>query len=262
MAEKLSSTSIMITSNFLPLISASLVGLAAGYLGSFMILRRMALVGDALSHVALPGVALGILMGFNPLLGAFATLFLGIVSIWLIEKRSRLSTESLVGLFFTVSLSIGLLIIPDEEVIEALFGDIATVTMLDAALAVILSLVVIFITSRITKALVLSTVSEDLAKSAGIKTEKINFVFLLLVALIVALGIKVVGTLLMGALVIIPAITAKNFSQNLRTYTQSSAVIGLLSGLGGVLIASFFGLAPGPVVVLVSGILFLASLIF
>lgn len=252
----------METITSLAIISAVFVGLAAGYLGSFMILRRMALVGDALSHVALPGIALGILLGFNPLFGAFAALFLGIISIWLIEKKSRLSTESLVGLFFTVSLSIGLLLIPDEEVIEALFGDISQVTTLDAGLSVVLALLVIYITSRITKNLVLGTLSEDLAKASGIKTEKTSFIFLFLVALIVALGIKVVGTLLMGALVIIPAITAKNFAKSLRTYIWSSAAIGALSGLLGIIIADSLSLSPGPVVVIVSGALFLISLPF
>src|SRR5689334_11205585 len=116
---------------YLVIISGIFVGLAAGYLGSFMVLRRMSLVGDALSHVALPGVALGILFHFNPFLGAFGTLFLGIVCIWLIEQKTKLSTESLVGMFFTVSLAIGLLITPEPELLEALFGDLSKVSHLD-----------------------------------------------------------------------------------------------------------------------------------
>ena len=93
--------------NFLQLISAVFIGLASGYLGSFMVLKRMALVGDALSHVALPGVALALLFNLNPFLGAFATLFAGIIGIWLIEHKTELPTESVVGLFFTFSLAIG-----------------------------------------------------------------------------------------------------------------------------------------------------------
>src|SRR3989344_7689493 len=123
------------TTMLLGITTSVFVGVAAGYLGSFMVLRRMALVGDALSHVALPGVALALLFNVNPFLGAFATLFAGIIGIWLIEHKTELPVESLVGLFFTVSLAVGILITPDEHLIEVLFGDISSITLLDAALA-------------------------------------------------------------------------------------------------------------------------------
>src|SRR3989338_11603716 len=179
------------------LIVAAFVGLASGYLGSLMILRRMALVGDALSHVALPGLALGLLWNFYPFFGAFGALFIAIVLIWLIENRTKLSTETLVGIFFTLSLAIGLIITPEPELLEALFGDISETSALDVAIAVLLSLFAIFVVHRIYNKLVLGTISDDLAKSVGTKTKKIDFIFLMIVALIVALGIKVVGTLLM-----------------------------------------------------------------
>lgn len=251
----------IINTYYLSIISAAVIGLAAGYLGSFMVLRRMSLVGDALSHVALPGVALALLFHINGFLGAFGALFLGIVGIWLIERQTKLSTESLVGLFFTVSLALGLLITPEEELLEALFGDLTKVTQLDTILALALSGVVVGVMYKIARNVILGTISDDLAQASGIKTQTINFIFLLLIALIVALGIKVVGTLLMGALVVIPAITARNVADNLRSYTWGAAVIGLISATAGVIIAGIFGLAPGPVVVLTSGVLFLVSLL-
>lgn len=264
MAEKLNSTSMLntIIQNNLALISAIFVGAAAGYLGSFMVLRRMALVGDALSHVALPGVALGLLFHFNPIVGAFATLLVGIVGIRLIESKTKLATESLVGLFFTISLAIGLLIVPEEDVLEALFGDLSRVTGSETILAVVFSLFVIFLAYRISRDLILDTLSSDLAKANGVNSGRINFVFLLLVALIVALGIKVVGTLLMGALVVIPAIAAKNISRSMRSYSWGSAVLGLLSAAGGILLAQYLHLAPGPLVVLTSGAFFFILLLF
>ncbi len=248
--------------NYTQIISAIFVGIASGYLGSFMVLRRMALVGDALSHVALPGLALAILFNINPFLGAFAALFLGIVGIWLIENRTELPTESLVGLFFTFALAVGILITPHEDLLEALFGDISKISFSDGVLAVVFSLAVILIMARIAKGFILSTISPDLAKSSGIKVARNNFVFLILVALIVALGIKAVGTLLMGALVIIPAIASKNFTNSMNRYTVVSALLGLASLLGGIILASYFKLPPGPLVVLVSTVFFLISLIF
>lgn len=248
--------------NYLQIITGIFVGLAAGYLGSFMILRRMALVGDALSHVALPGLALALLFNLNPFLGAFAALFIGIVVIWLIEYRTKIPTESIVGLFFTFALAVGILITPKQELLEALFGDISKINTVDAILAVVLSIVVILIIRAISKKLILSTISPDLAKSVGVNVGQVNFIYLVLVAIIVALGIKAIGTLLTGALVIIPAISSKNLTSSLRSYTTGGAVFGLVSLLGGISLAAYFRLAPGPIVVLVSSGIFLMSLLF
>lgn len=244
------------------LIVGALVGLVSGYLGSLMVLRRMSLVGDALSHVALPGLALGLLLHFNPFLGAFAALILAIVLIWLIENKSRLPTETLVGIFFTLSLALGLILTPEPELLEALFGDISKTTATDAMLTGALSVVAIWVGQHIYQKLILGTISDDLAKSIGVNTKKNDFIFLVLVALIVALGIKVVGTLLMGALVIIPAAAAKSFAHNLRSYSGWSAFFGLLSAVAGIIISIFSDLAPGPMVVLASSTIFFTSLFF
>jgi len=247
--------------NYLQLLVGVFVGIASGYLGSFMVLRRMALVGDALSHVALPGLALALLFHVNPFFGAFATLFAGIIGIWLIENKTELPTESLVGLFFTFALAAGFLITPQVDILEALFGDISKITFLDGILAVILSIAVIIVMKKISKGFILSTISTDLAKSSGVKVARINFIFLVLVALIVASGIKAVGSLLMGALVIIPAIASKNFTTGMGRYTVLSAVFGLASLLGGIALASYLKLSPGPLVVLVSTAFFVVSLL-
>lgn len=218
-------------------------------------------MGDALSHVALPGIALALLFEINPFLGAFGALFLGIIGIWFIENKTQLSTESLVGLFFTASLAIGLLITPEEELLEALFGDISKISLADTVSAIALSLLVIGVMEAISKKFILATLSPDLAKSTNINVEKTNFIFMLLVAAIVAVGIKAVGTLLMGALVIIPAIASKNITRAMSSYTLFSSIFGLISLLGGILVSNYFNLAPGPVIVLVSASIFIISIL-
>ncbi|MDP3730890.1 MAG: metal ABC transporter permease [bacterium] len=246
----------------LSVIVGGFIGLASGYLGSLMVLRKMALVGDALTHVALPGLAIGLLFGFNPFFGAFSALLLAIVLIWLIENRTKLSTETLVGIFFATSLSIGLLITPEPELLEALFGDISKTVLSEAIMASILSIVAIMAVHKIYNSLVLGTMSNDLASSVGIRTKKIDFIFLLIVALIVALGIKIVGSLLMGSLVIIPAAAAKNLARNLSSYAGLSALFGLASAIGGIYLSSLLNFSPGPIVVLSSAAIFFISLIF
>lgn len=262
MEVKLDFTSMNINPFYLQLLVGALIGLGAGYVGSFMILRKMSLVGDALSHVALPGIALALLFNLNPFIGAFGALLLAIIGIWSLEKRTELPSETLVGIFFTSSLAIGLLITPEPELLEALFGDISKINISDLWITATLITIVILIMSRISKPVMLGVISKDLSRSMKIPINKINFLFLLLVSIIVALGLKVAGTLLMGALVIIPAAAAKNISINLSSYNKLGSFFGAISAIIGIYIANQYMLEPGPIVILTSGFIFLITLLF
>jgi ABC-type Mn2+/Zn2+ transport system permease subunit len=226
------------------------VGLSAGYLGSLMVLKKMSLVGDALSHVALPGLALGILFNFNPFIGAFAFLFGSAVIIWSLERITKLSFETIVGALFTLALAVGILIIPQPDLLEALFGNIASVSLFDAFLAVAVSSLSIILSRFIYRKIVLGMISEDLAISAGINVARINLIYLLLVSLTVATCIKIVGSLLVGFLVVVPAATAKNLSSNLFRYSLLSSIFGAVSASAGVIASNYLGLPTGPLVVL------------
>lgn len=236
------------------------VGAASAYLGSLMILKRMALVGDALSHVALPGIGLALTYGINPFLGAFTALAIGVLLVWRLSDKTDLPTEAIVGIIFTVSLAIGILITPEPELLESLFGDIAKVNSFDAILAVVLSSFVLVVAYLIRKKMMLEIVSGDLARSQKINLQLLNLVFLALVAVVVALGVKVAGTLLMGSLVIIPAAAAKNITRSFGSYGAVSLVLGAVSAVGGVLLAFVLNIPPGPLVVLSSATIFLLSL--
>lgn len=252
----------MDNSLLLQLITGSLIGLGAGYIGSFMVLRRMSLVGDALSHVALPGIAISLLLNINPFFGAFTALFLAIFGIWFLEKRTELPSETLVGIFFTLSLAIGLLLTPEPELLEALFGDISKITAFDLIITGALVALIFFVIHKISDGLMLGIISKELALALKIPVHKINFIFLLLVAFVVALGLKVAGTLLMGSLVIIPAAAAKNASVNLSQYTRLAICFGAVSAALGLLAARYFGIEPGPTIVLTAGIIFLGTFLF
>ncbi|KKS13736.1 MAG: ABC-3 protein [Candidatus Yanofskybacteria bacterium GW2011_GWA1_41_6] len=247
---------------FLQLLVGTLIGLGAGYLGSFMILKRMSLVGDVISHVALPGIAVALIFEINPFFGAFTALFLAIVGIWFLERRTELPSETLVGIFFALSLALGILITPEPELLEALFGDIAKIGPTDALITFALIAIIFFTMFRIYRELTISIISKQLAQSMGINVSKTSFLFLLLVAAIVAIGLKVTGVFLMGALVIVPAAAAKNVSIGLARFTKLAALFGGISALGGILFANYFNLHPGPIVVLASGVVFLLTLLF
>lgn len=246
----------------LSLITAGVVGGAAGYLGSIMVLRRLALAGDVLSHVALPGIGIALIYNLNPFLMAFVFLFTASWLIWLLENKTRVPTEALIGILFVASLAVGVMIIPNlEELGEALFGDISKISLYDTVLTVFLSALVFIIGAKIYKGLVLGTISEDLAKANGVPIRKINLLFLVLVAVIVALGVKVVGTLLMGALIIVSATAAKNLSRSVSRYAALSATFGLIIAPAGLLLARAYSLPLGPIIILIGVGIFLLSLI-
>jgi len=252
----------MVNPLFLQLIVGVLIGLGAGYLGAFMILKRMSLVGDVISHVALPGIAIALMFNVNPFFGAFGALFLAILGIWLLERKTEIPSETLVGIFFALSLALGILITPEPELLEALFGDITRISILDVLITAFLTIMIFLIMTRIYRGLTLSIISKELAQSMGTNVSKVSFLFLFLVATIVALGLKVTGVFLMGALVIVPAAAAKNISVSLSRYTILAGFFGAISGLGGILFAAHFNLHPGPIVVLTSGVIFLITLLF
>jgi len=235
------------------------VGVAAGYLGSLMVLKKMALVGDAMSHVALPGLALGILFNFDPFLGAFAVLFVAALIVWYLGRVTKLSYEALIGAMFTTALAVGVLMIPQVDLLEALFGNISSVGFLDAITAVVVSLVAIILTRIIYKNMILGMISEDLAISKGVKIGRTNLLYLLLVSAVVSLGIRITGTLLVGFLVVVPAATAKNLSLNSFRYAILSAVFAVTCSLTGIVLSSYLSVPPGPMVVLSGLAVFLAT---
>ena len=240
---------------------ALLVGIASGSVGPFILLRRMALVGDALSHVALPGIALALIYGLDPFYGVMVFLIAAAFLIFWLEGRSRIPPDAIVGLLFTASLAIGILIIPNRDIIESLFGAFPALSLpyLLAILAIAAVLAALcFILARRFLFLI---VSPDLAKVHGVD-RRYDLALLLIFSMIVALGIKLVGTLLMGALTIIPASIAKNLSRSMRHYVISSAILGGAISVGGVWMAESFRFLPGPAIVLLGVGLFLVSLIF
>src|SRR6476619_259176 len=240
------------------LIVGVFVGSTAGFLGSIMVSKHMALVGDALSHVALPGLALGILFNFNPFIGAFAFLAATVNVTWYLQKSTSLSVEAIIGVLFVLALAIGILITPQVDLLEVLFGDVSKITLTDAIITSIVSVFVIFVTRKIYEKLAVSMLSKELAIASRINVERINLIFLLLVATIVAIGIKEVGTLLVGAVVIVPASAAKTVSSTLSRYSLLSAIFGLISATSCVTLSSYVSVPAGPLVV-ISGVVIFAA---
>lgn len=244
----------------LTLITVVFIAIQGSLLGCFAILKRMSLVGDALSHVALPGIALAILFNINPFLGAIAFLLVAVIGIWFVEYFSTLSIDTVVGIFFTSSLALGALIIPEEELIEALFGNISSLSPVESIATIAISLFLIILLLVVHKRLALNMVSEEMSQSIGIKNRRLELIYLLIFALTVALGIRFVGALLMGALIIIPAAAAKNISRSLHGFMYLSVIFGVIASVLGIYFSSIYHSAPGPIFILISVLIFILTL--
>jgi ABC-type Mn2+/Zn2+ transport system permease subunit len=242
---------------FLSLMTGISIGGAAGYLGAVMLTKRMALVAGPLGHLTLPGVAIAILYGFDVSLGAFPFVIVGIVVIWWLEMRTRLPMEALTAIVFASGVAVTFLFLPVERAQTALLGDISRVTSWEAVLSILSSAILFVVARKIFKPLVLITVAEDLARVEGIGVRRYNLLYLILIAVIVAIGVKVVGGLLTAALVAVPAAAARNITGSLGKYARTSAIIGGVSALFGVPLSRLFSLPAGPLVILTGASIFL-----
>jgi len=246
----------------LSLLSGIFIGGAAGFLGSLMLPKRMSLAAGPLGHLALPGIALALIYGFDISLGAFPFVILGIVLIWFFERRTKLPTEALTAVVFATGVAVAFFFLPIEQAEAALVGDISSIQFSDAIFSIALCILIVFIVKAIYSNMILINISEDLAKSQRISVGRYNLVYLLLIALIVALGVKVVGGLLTAAIVAIPAATSRNLAKNLTQYKFLSLSFGVLSSATGIIISHLTSLPAGPLIIVSSTFLFVIFIIF
>jgi ABC-type Mn2+/Zn2+ transport system permease subunit len=237
------------------------MAVAAGLVGSFAVMRRMTLASDAISHVALPGIGLALAFGVNPVLGGLAALFVGTVLVWVTEHETRLPTEAIIGVVFSVALALGSMLASGDELIEALFGTPRAAGGAETILGLAGAALVIVFVLWARNALVIALVSPDLARTAGVRVERLNLLFLLAFALAVALGLRYLGVLLMGSLIIIPATTAKHLARSLRGMQTASVAIAVAATIAGSLAAPALGLESGPLVITIAATIFFVSLL-
>ncbi|HYQ81818.1 MAG TPA: metal ABC transporter permease [Anaeromyxobacteraceae bacterium] len=234
---------------------------AAGLVGSFAVMRRMALASDAISHVALPGIGLALAFGVHPLLGAGATLLLGTLLIWGLERRTGIATETLVGVVFSTALAIGSLLASGEELVEALLGAPGRAGPLEVAVGLAGAGAVVAFVLLARHHLLVTLISPEIATTAGVRVRRLDLLYLLAFALTVALGLRFLGVLLMGSLLIIPAATAKYLARGLAEMFGVAVAAAVLSTAGGTWLATRLGRPSGPVIVAFAAGLFLLALL-
>jgi len=246
----------------LSIICGIFIGAAAGYLGTLMLEKRMALVAGPLGHLALPGVALALIYGFDMSLGAFPFIILGIILIWFLELKTKLPMEALTAIIFAAGVAIAFLFLPIEQAEAALVGNIIEVSFWEVIFTLILCLLIVIIIKKIFPKMILINIYEDLAKAEGINVKKYNFLYLFCIAIIVSLAVRLVGGLLTAALFAIPVCASRNFSHNMKQYSFLAPFFGVIAVIVGIFIFKITAFPVGPLVILTSTIIFIISIFF
>jgi len=246
----------------LSIILAILAAASAGLVGAFALMKRTILAGDVMSHIAIPGLGLAVIWALNPLVGGGLTLFIGILLIWQLQKKTELSAEAAIGVMFASSVAIGALLIhSDEGLVDALFGGFKNLSLNEFIFGIAASLIIIIGLWLLRNKLIISLFSPELARSSGINVDTVNLWYLLLFGLAILANLRFLGALLVGSLIIIPASAARQLTHTLGAFLAAAAGISVASMLLGFYAATVYGLDLGPTVVVVAAGFFVLSLL-
>ncbi len=244
------------------LISGIFIGGIAGYLGTLMLLKKMTVAVDPLSHFVLPGVAIALLYGFDPSIGAFASILLGVVLVWLFETKTKLPTETLIAVLFTTGVAIALMVAKSDSLEEIFTGDITRIGPISTAVVIIFSTLIFFALRKVYRKIILIEISEDLAVMEGINIKKYLLIYLISLALIVALEVKIVGGLMTAALIAVPAVTSRMICRNLNQYISFAVILGMLFAVVGIVLSKVTAEPAGILITLSATLTFLGVLFF
>ena len=242
------------------------VALVAGPLGCFIVWRRLAYFGDTLSHAALLGVALAFLFEINITLAVFAVSACVSIALMLLQKRATLSADALLGLLAHSALALGLVVLAFMtwvriDLMGFLFGDILAVSRIDIGIIWMGGAVVLAILAAIWRPLFAATVSRELAEAEGMNPERANIIFMLLMAAVIAIAMKIVGVLLITAMLIIPAAAARRFAAGPEQMALLAAGIGVIAVVGGLFGSLQWDTPAGPSIVVAALGLFVMSIL-
>jgi ABC-type Mn2+/Zn2+ transport system permease subunit len=246
------------------LVAGLLVGLVTSLLGVFVILRRSAFFGDAVAHASLAGIAVGVVGGVPPLLPA-AAVAVGIgLTLHRLERVGRLSLDTILGFILPFFMAVGVLVLSlspgfQPELLSYLFGSILTVSWRGLAAIALVAVVAAVVLARLGRRLVFATFDPDGAHAAGIDVPRLLTVFHVLLALTVVASISVVGIVLVNALLVIPAATAKLLARSLGQMFVLTPLLGIGSVLAGLMVSAWVDAPSGPAIVVIAGGLFLAA---
>jgi zinc transport system permease protein len=247
-----------------PIIAGILASVACGIIGVYVVVKRIVFISGGISHASFGGIGLGYFFGIGPILGALIFAPVSALAMGVVTRRTKLPEDTAIGLLWVIGMAIGIIFVyltpgyaPD--LMSYLFGDILFVSTREIILMLILDGVIILVVSLLYKEFLALCFDEEFGTAVGIPTERLYLVLLCLIALTVVVLIRVVGIIMVIALLTIPAATARQFTHNLKTMMLLSILLSIVFALGGLWLSYVLDWPSGATIILVGGVLFLAS---
>ncbi|WP_096202003.1 metal ABC transporter permease [Bacillus sp. FJAT-45350] len=249
------------------MLAGILVGIICGVVGCFIILRGMALMGDAISHAVLPGVVIAYMIGTSYFIGAVFTGIITALAIGYVSQNSRIKHDSSIGIMFTAAFALGIILITFNrgtgvDLWHILFGNVLAVSTADLQLTIGIGVLVLILIALFYKQLLVSTFDPIMAQAIGLPTKLIHYLLMFVLALVTVASLKSVGIILVVAMLITPGSTAYLLTNRLSTMIVLSAVFGVISAIVGVYYSFIYDVATGASIVLVASILFVLAFLF
>lgn len=243
------------------MLTGALLSLFCGIISVFIVLRRVSFLGSGISHAAFGGVSIGFLLGINPLITALIYSIAVAFGIERISTKGNLAEDTAIGVFFSSSMAVGIVLIGlspsyNVDLFGYLFGSILAITGEDAWVAAWVTIALSAIILLIMKELHFITFNEELAFVSGVKVRLVKSIFLLAMAIAIVVGIKLVGIILISALLVIPGASAQLLTGRFYRMVFASCLIALFSAVSGIVVSYRFDLAPGGTIVLMLSLIF------
>lgn len=235
-------------------IAGVLIAVITAVLGVFLVLRRLSLIGDSLSHVALSGVALGLITNTSPIFVAIPVVMGSSLVIYKITEHTKVYTDSALGIVSAAGISIGLIIAAlaggfNVDLLSFLFGSILTVSSAELILAFILTVVILSVIYIFYNDLIAMVFDENFTKTAGVNTNRINTILVLISSVVVVIAMKVVGIMLVSAMIIIPPVAALQLATTFKRTLIMACLFSIASVLAGIYLAFLFNLPSGAIII-------------
>jgi zinc transport system permease protein len=246
------------------LLAVLLASIACGIIGVYVVVKRIVFISGGIAHASFGGVGLGYFLGVNPIWGIIPFSILSALVMGLVSKRSRIPEDTAIGILWALGVSLGIVFIGlspgyAPDLFSYLFGNILTVTSVDLIIMLILDLVIIMVVFLFYKEFLALSFDDEFATVVGVPTVKLYFLLLCLIALTIVVLMKVVGIIMIIALLTIPAAISKQYTSNLKKMIFISILLSAIFGLGGLWLSYQLNLASGATIVIVSGIGFILS---
>lgn len=236
------------------LIGGALAAVVSAWVGLFLILRKESMLVDGVAHTAFGGVALGLLLGIDPMIGALAISIVAVFGITYMRRKGLAQSDSAIAVMMAMGFSLGIIIIYmaegfNTDLFNYLFGSILAIDQSDVLVLVALALIIIGFMVFFYKEMLAVTFDEDGARLQGIPVNGLTMAFNLLVALTIALSIKVIGIILVVALMVLPGLTALQLKRSFKTTLLASTIFGTLASVLGIMLSALFDLPAGGIIV-------------